>query len=76
MLMFDEYDMFEDLFATINVCPKFGEAMFNEDDLFSPPPLIDQTYFDDSMAPIYDDYNYESGFGEAMSLFSDTSTIL
>ena len=30
--------------------------MFNEDDLFSPPTLIDQTYFDDSMPPIYDDY--------------------
>ena len=28
------------------------------------------------MPPIYDDYNDESGFGEAMTLFSDESTIL
>ena len=28
------------------------------------------------MPPIYDDYNYESGFGEVMTLFNDDSTIL
>ena len=28
------------------------------------------------MSPIYDDYIYESGFGEVMTLFSDDSTIL
>ena len=28
------------------------------------------------MPPIYDDYIYESGFGEVMTLFSDESTIL
>ena len=27
------------------------------------------------MPPIYDDYNYESGFGEVMTLFCDESTI-
>ena len=26
--MFDENDMFENLFAAINVCPKLGDAMF------------------------------------------------
>ena len=28
------------------------------------------------MPPIYDDYNYESDFGEVLTLFSDESTIL
>ena len=32
--MFDENDMFENLFAAINVCPKLGDAMLNEDDIF------------------------------------------
>ena len=41
--------MFENLFAAINVCPKLGEAMFNEDDLFSPPTLNDQTFYDGCM---------------------------
>jgi hypothetical protein len=39
--MFDENDMFENLFAAINVCPKLGDAMLNQDDLFSPPTLND-----------------------------------
>ena len=43
---------------------------------FCPPSLDEQIYFDDSMAPIYDDYIYESGFGEVMTLFSDDSTIV
>ena len=33
--MFDEDDVFENIFAAINVCPKLGEAMINEDDIFS-----------------------------------------
>ena len=33
-----------------------------------------QIYDDDSMTPTYD--NYESGFGEVMTLFSNDSTIL
>jgi len=53
--MFDENDMFENLFAAINVCPKLGDAMFNEDDLFSPPTLNDQTFYDGCMPPIYDE---------------------
>ena len=54
--MFDEDDVFENIFAAINVCPKLGDAMFNEYDIFSPPSLDEQIYYDDSMPPIYDDY--------------------
>src|SRR3989337_2120845 len=35
---------------------KLGDAMFNEDDIFSPPSFDEQIYYDDSMPPIYDDY--------------------
>ena len=31
--MFDEDDVFENIFAEINVCPKLGDATFNEDDI-------------------------------------------
>ena len=31
-----------------------GDAMFDEDDLFSPPTLNDQTCYDGCMPPIYD----------------------
>ena len=54
--MFDENDMFDNLFAAINVCPKLGEAAFNEDDIFSLPSFDMQIYNDDSMPPTYDDY--------------------
>ena len=36
-----------------------GEASFYENDLFSPPSTEEQIYFDDTMPPIYDDYNDE-----------------
>ena len=35
---------------------KLGEAMFDEDDIFCPPSLDEQIYYDESMPPIYDDY--------------------
>ena len=35
---------------------KLGEAMFDEDDMFSPPSFDEQIYYDESMPPIYDDY--------------------
>ena len=73
--MFDEDDVFENIFAAINVSPKLGEAMFNEDDICSLPSFDMQIYNDDSMPPTYYD-NYESGFGEVMTLFSNDSTIL
>ena len=60
--MFDEDDVFENIFPAINVCPKLGDAMFNEDDIFSIPSFDMQSCYDDSMPPTYDDYIYESGF--------------
>ena len=50
--------------------------MFDEDDMLSPPSFDENIYYDESMPPIYDDYIYDSGFGEVMTLFSDESTIL
>ena len=35
--IFDENEIFENIFAAINVCPKLGDAMFNEYDIFLPP---------------------------------------
>ena len=35
---------------------KLGEAMFDGDDMFCPPSFDKQTYYDESMPPIYDDY--------------------
>ena len=39
-----------------------GDAMFDEDDMFSPPSFDEKIYYDESMPPIYDDYIDESGF--------------
>src|SRR3954452_21040096 len=36
---------------------KLGEAGFDEHDIFSPPSTEEKIYFDDTMPPIYDDYN-------------------
>ena len=74
--MFDENDMFENLFAANNVCPNLGDAMFDEDDILSPPSFDEQIYYDDSMPPIYDDYIDESGFGRVSTLGSNDPTIL
>ena len=38
--MFDEDDVFENIFAKINVCPKLGDAMFNEDDILASQVLM------------------------------------
>ena len=35
---------------------KLGDAMFDEDDMFSPPSFDEQLYYDESVPPIYDDY--------------------
>src|SRR3989337_865080 len=54
-----------------------GDAMFDEDDIFSPPSFDEQIYYDDSMPPIYDDCNiYESGFGRESTLDNNYPTIL
>ena len=36
---------------------KLGEAGFDEHDIFSPPSMEEKFYFDDTLPPIYDDYN-------------------
>jgi hypothetical protein len=38
---------------------KLGEASFYENDVFSPPCTEEKIYFDDTIPPIYDDYNDE-----------------
>ena len=68
--------MFENLFAAINVCPKLGDVMLDEDDIFSPPNFDVHIYYDDSMPPIYDDYIDKSGFGRVSTLGSSDPTIL
>ena len=67
--MFDEYDMFEDLFARNNACPKLGDALI-------PSTFNKKIYYDDSMPPIYDDYIDETGFGRVSTLGSSDPTIL
>ena len=54
---------------------KLGDAMFDEDDIFSPPSLDDFFYYDESMPPIYDDYIDESGFGRVSTLGISDPTI-
>ena len=68
--------MFENIFAAINVCPKLGDATFNEDDIFSLPSFDTQFYYDDSMPPTYDEYIDESGFGRVSTSGSNDPTIL
>ena len=46
---------------------KLGDAMFDEDDIFSPPRFDVQICYNDCMPTIYDDYNDESGFGEVVT---------
>ena len=73
--MFEEHDVFQNIFAAINVYPKLRDATFNEYDICSLPSFVMQIYNDDSMPPTYDDCIDESGFGEVMTLFSNDSTI-
>ena len=53
-----------------------GDAMFDEDDLFSPPSFDVKNYYDESMPPVYDDYIDESGFARVSTLLSNDPTIL
>ena len=39
---------------------KLGDAMFEEDDIFSHLSFDEQIYYDESMPPIYDDYCYDT----------------
>src|SRR5215203_2324965 len=36
---------------------KLGEAGFDEHDIFSPPSIEEKIFLDDTLPPIYDDYN-------------------
>src|SRR3954468_10505134 len=54
---------------------KLGDAMFDEDDIFSPPSFDEKIYYDDSMPPIYDDYFDESGFGRVSTLVNDPTIL-
>ena len=74
--MFDEYDMFGDLFAGNNSCPKLGDSLLNEYDPLIPSTSDKKIYYDDSMPPIYDDYIDESGFGRVSTLGSSDPTLL
>ena len=35
---------------------KLGDAIFDENNIFTPPSFDEKIYYDDSMPPIYDDY--------------------
>ena len=65
--MFDENNMFENIFSAINVCPKLGDAMFDEDDIFFSPGFDEKIYYDNSKLPTYDGYIDKSGFREVMT---------
>jgi hypothetical protein len=47
------------IFANAMEKSKLGEAGFDEHDIFSPPSTEEKIQFDDTMPPIYDDYNDE-----------------
>ena len=53
--MFDDDEVFENIFAEINVCPKLGDATLN-DDIFSLPCLDMQSDYDENKVATYDDY--------------------
>ena len=54
---------------------KLGDAMFNEDDMFSPRIFDAQICYNDCMPPIYDDYIDESGFGRVSTLGNDPTIL-
>ena len=61
--LYDEHDCNVVSMNSLNIhdandmqSPKLGDAMFNEDNIFSLPSFDEQIYYDESMPPIYDDY--------------------
>ena len=74
--MFDEYEIFEDLFVGNNAFPNLGDAFLNHYDPLIPSIFDKKIYYDDSMSPIYVDYIDESGFGCVPTLGSSDPTIL
>ena len=55
---------------------KLGDALHNEYDPLIPSTFDKKIYYDDSMPPIYDDYNDESGFGRVSTLGNNDPTTL
>ena len=55
---------------------KLGDAIFDEDGIFTPPSFDEKIYYHESMPPIYDDYIDESGFERVSTLGSNDPTIL
>ena len=56
---------------------KLGDAMLDEDDIFSPPSFDEKICYDENMPPIYDNYNdNESGFERVSALGNNDPTIL
>src|SRR3954453_10394155 len=45
------------IIASVLEKSKLGEASFDEHDIFSPPSTEEKIYFDDTVPPMYDDYN-------------------
>ena len=54
---------------------KLGDAMFDEYDIFCAPSFDEKIYYDESMPPIYDDYNDECGFGRVSTLGNDPTIL-
>ena len=44
---------------------KHGDVGFDEQDIFSPPSTEEKFCYDDTMPPIYDDYNDDYEIGRA-----------
>ena len=55
---------------------KLGDAIFDGNDIFSPPSFDEKFYYDDSIPPIYDDYIDECGFGRVSTLGTNVPNIL
>ena len=55
---------------------KLGDAIFDEDDIFSSPSFDEKIYYDECMPPIDDGYIDESGFGRVSTLNNNDPSIL
>ena len=58
--------MFENLFAAINVCPKLGDAMLNEDDLFILLLCMIKHYYMMLLTRHYDQRSFEETVCDAL----------
>src|SRR3954462_1658994 len=51
------FNALDTIIASVMEKSKLGEVGFDEHDIFSPPSTEEKIYFDDTIPPIYDDYN-------------------